>query len=62
MKASGQLHAPDALPPGTEPLVLIDWEAGWVVEPILMFLRRKGYLDPAGSLNPDCPAHKLVTI
>jgi hypothetical protein len=62
MKVSGQLHALGALPPGTEPLVLIDWEAGWVLEPILMFLRRKESLDPAGNLNPDCPAHKLVTI
>jgi hypothetical protein len=30
----GQLHAPVALPPGKEPLVLIGWETGWALEPV----------------------------
>jgi hypothetical protein len=33
MEVSGQLHAPVALPPGTELLVPIEKEAGWAPEP-----------------------------
>jgi hypothetical protein len=32
MEVSGQLHAPDALPPGKEPPVPIGQEAGWAPE------------------------------
>jgi hypothetical protein len=34
MEASGQLHAPAALPPGKELLVPIGWEAVWASEPV----------------------------
>jgi hypothetical protein len=34
MEISGQLHAPAALFPGKEPLVPIEWEAGWAPEPL----------------------------
>jgi hypothetical protein len=33
MEVSGQLHVPDALPLGKEPLVPIGQEAGWAPEP-----------------------------
>jgi hypothetical protein len=33
MEVSGQLHEPAALPPEKEPLVPIEYEAGWAPEP-----------------------------
>jgi len=33
MEASGQLHAPSALPPGKEPLLPVGKKAGWTPEP-----------------------------
>jgi len=38
MEVSGQLHAPAALPPEKEPLVLIGYEAGWILVRILWAL------------------------
>jgi hypothetical protein len=34
MEASDQLHVPAALPPGKEPLVPIEYEAGWAIKDI----------------------------
>jgi hypothetical protein len=34
MEVSGQLHVPDALLPGKEPLVPIWQEVGWASEPV----------------------------
>jgi hypothetical protein len=34
MEVSGQLHAPAALPPGKEPHLPVEQEAGWAPEPV----------------------------
>jgi hypothetical protein len=34
MEVSGQLHAPAALLPGKMPPVPIEWEVGWIPEPV----------------------------
>jgi len=34
MEVSDQRHVPASLPPGKEPLVSIEWEAGWAPEPV----------------------------
>jgi hypothetical protein len=41
MEASGQLHAPAALPLGNEPKVPIGYEAGWAPEPAWTLLSAK---------------------
>jgi hypothetical protein len=55
MEASGQLHAPAALPPGKEPSVPIRYEAGWAPEPVLMQWWRQKFPAPAGTRTPDHP-------
>jgi hypothetical protein len=52
---SCQPHAPAALPPGKEPPVRIQWEAGWTPEPVWMLWRRvKSFL--CWESNPGRPA------
>jgi len=38
MEVSGQLHAPAALPPGKEPLVPVEYEAGWPMKYAMLVL------------------------
>jgi len=38
MEVNGQLHAPAALPPGKEPLVPIEEEAGWAPDDFIALL------------------------
>jgi len=58
MKLSGHLYAPFALPPGNEPPVAVEYEAGWAPETFRVFWRK--YLVPAGSRTQDHSAHRLV--
>jgi hypothetical protein len=49
MDVSGQLHAPAALPPGKEPLVPTELEAGWAPEPFWTRWWREKFSAPAGN-------------
>jgi hypothetical protein len=56
MEVSGQLHAPAPLPPGKEPLVPIEQEAGWAAsKPFWTRWWREKFPAPAGNrtLEPD---------
>jgi hypothetical protein len=46
MEASGQLHAPAALPLGKEPPLAIGQEAGWTPEPVWTRWWREKFPDP----------------
>jgi hypothetical protein len=52
MEVSSQLHAPAALPPGTELPVPIEYEAGWAPEPVWTRWWREKFPVPAGSQTP----------
>jgi hypothetical protein len=52
MDVSGQLHAPDTLPPRKEPLLPIGQEAGWAQEPVWMRWWREKFPAPAGARTP----------
>jgi len=41
MQDNVQVHASDALPPGKEPPVAIEWEVGWAPEPVWTRWRRE---------------------
>jgi hypothetical protein len=56
MEASGQLHAPSALPLGEEPPVPIVYEAGWAPEPVWTLWRREKTF-PCRESNLGCPTH-----
>jgi hypothetical protein len=49
MEASGQLHAPAALPSGKESPVPIGYEAGWAQEPAWTLCRNEKFPAPAGN-------------
>jgi hypothetical protein len=49
MEMSGQLHAPAALLPGKEPLVLIGWEAAWAAVLVLTLWSIGRSLDLVGN-------------
>jgi hypothetical protein len=44
MEVSGQLDAPAALPPWKEPLVRVEQEAGWAVQPVWTTWKREHFL------------------
>jgi hypothetical protein len=52
MEASGQLHAPAALPSGKEPPVPMEQEAGWAPEPAWTLWSKEKCLSPAGNRTP----------
>jgi hypothetical protein len=47
MEVSGQFHAPVALPPEKEPLILNGYEAGWAPEPFWKRWGREKFPAPA---------------
>jgi hypothetical protein len=49
---SGQRRAPASLPPGKEPVTIVE-EAGWAPEPVWT---NAEYLAPTGIRTPDRPA------
>jgi hypothetical protein len=53
MEVSGQLHAPDALPPGKEPLVPIGQEDGWT--PVLDAVVKRKIPIHCWESNPRTP-------
>jgi len=58
MEVSGQLHAPAALLPVKEPMVLIVEEAGWAPEPFWTRWWREKFSASTGSqtLEPRSPS------
>jgi hypothetical protein len=52
MEVSGQLHAPAALPPGTEPPILIGYEARWARGSVRTLWRREKSPALAGNRTP----------
>jgi len=48
---SGQIHAPDILPPGKKPLVPTGQDAGWALEPLRTRWKRK-IPSPRQEWNP----------
>jgi hypothetical protein len=56
VEVNGQLHAPAALPPGKQPLVVIGQEAGLAPEPVRTRWWREKSLAPVGTITPDHPA------
>jgi hypothetical protein len=40
----------------------IEYEAGWILEPVWSFWRREKSVVPGRIQTLDCPAHSLVTI
>jgi hypothetical protein len=58
---SGQLHTQARLPPGKEPPVPIECEAGWATEPVWTLWRRGKYLAPVDNRTPaDHPVAPLL--
>ena len=53
MGMGGQRHAPAALPPGKNPVPIVE-EAGWVPGPVWT---SEENLAPTGIRSPDRPAH-----
>jgi hypothetical protein len=49
MEASGQIHAPAALLPRKELLVVIGEEAGWASQPVWTLWRSEKRVAPAGN-------------
>jgi len=52
MELGGQRHAPAALPPGKDPVPIVQ-EAGWAPGPVSTDAEN---LDPTGIRSPDRPA------
>jgi hypothetical protein len=48
MEMSGELHAPTALPPRKQ-LVVVLLQAGWTTEPVWKIQRRAKFLSPTGT-------------
>jgi hypothetical protein len=53
MEVGGQFHSLAALPPGEEPLVPTEKEAGWTQELVWTQWWRENFPVPAKSQNPD---------
>jgi hypothetical protein len=47
------LHDPTALPPGKDPPVPTEQEAGWTPGPVWTLSRKENYLVPAGNPTPE---------
>jgi hypothetical protein len=55
MEASGQLHAPTALPPGKEATAPIGWEARWAPELDWKLWRKENLVLPGIEPGPSNP-------
>ena len=58
MGVGGQHHSPAALPPGKDPVPIVQ-EAGWAPGPVWTGVEN---LAPTGIRSPDRPARSVVTI
>jgi hypothetical protein len=55
MEVSGQLHAPDDLPPGKETPVHIGYEAGWAPRAVLDAVVKRKIPSPRRESKPRTP-------
>jgi hypothetical protein len=62
---NGKLHALNTLPQEKEPLVPVEWNAGWATEPVWTLWRREEMFVSGWQSNPgffipyssDCTGH-----
>jgi hypothetical protein len=62
MDVTGHPPVPVASPPGKDPLLPTELEAGWAPQVAQTFRRNKKMSGPSQKSNPDRPAHSSVNI